>query len=240
MIEKSAPLWCCGVGRLLSSGRWKDDLAPGQYIRSCDERETLSGNPINPIALHLGAPANGTVTKYVACQARKTGSALPRKVTASRPFLNPQTWLKLQTPCLILALTPVCERWIYTACLCFGLDQEEQPQIGSSYQTLGRNLMFPMDGQIKQVFQGTIDWTRGQIDLKRLRTIFRVKKRPHRKRKGKAPRLEAVIETPQYDDALAAGLNRVELPVANGYQAHRASPFCHSPTPEGGEYRYTG
>src|SRR5947209_14278872 len=52
---------------------------------------------------------------------------------------------------------------------------------------------------MEQVFQGIIDRTRGQINLKRLRTIFGVKKRPHRNRKGKAPRLEAVIETPQYD-----------------------------------------
>jgi hypothetical protein len=59
---------------------------------------------------------------------------------------------------------------------------------------------------MEQVFKGIIDRTRGQIDLKRLRTIFGVKKRRHRNRKGKAPRLEAVIKTLQYDDTLAAAV----------------------------------
>ena len=35
--------------------------------------------------------------------------------------------------------------------------------------------------------------------MKRLKTIFGVKGRPHRDRKGAPPRLEVVVETPQYD-----------------------------------------
>ena len=44
-----------------------------------------------------------------------------------------------------------------------------------------------------------IDRTRARLDVKRLKTIFGRKARPHRDRKGKAPRLEVVVETPAYD-----------------------------------------
>jgi hypothetical protein len=52
---------------------------------------------------------------------------------------------------------------------------------------------------MEQIFQGLIDRTRSRLDVKRLKTIFGRKGRPHRDRKGKPPRLEIVIETPTYD-----------------------------------------
>ena len=48
-------------------------------------------------------------------------------------------------------------------------------------------------------FQGLIDRTRARLDVKKLKTIFGFKGRPHRDRKGKPPRLEVVVETPSYD-----------------------------------------
>src|SRR5260370_32155739 len=52
---------------------------------------------------------------------------------------------------------------------------------------------------MEQSFQGLIERTRARLTIKRLKTIFGVKCRPHRDRKGKAPRLEVVVETPAYD-----------------------------------------
>ena len=52
---------------------------------------------------------------------------------------------------------------------------------------------------MEQIFQGLIDRTRARLTVKRLKTIFGVKCRPHRDRKDKAPRLEVVVETPAYD-----------------------------------------
>lgn len=147
--------------------------------------------------------------EYVTCQARKTGIGFNKEgncfTTISEPAALAKVADTLSDPRTVGRLRQVCERWIYTSCLCFGLDLEEQRQSGFGYQysvyqvEYSRNLMFRIGGQMEQVFQGIIDRTRGQINLKRLRTIFGVKKRPHRNRKGKGPRLEAVIETPQYD-----------------------------------------
>ena len=51
---------------------------------------------------------------------------------------------------------------------------------------------------MEEIFQGLIDRTRARLNVKRLKTIFGRKGRPHRDRKAK-PRLEVVVETPAYD-----------------------------------------
>ena len=124
-------------------------------------------------------------------------------------FPRPRSWQESQTPCpkleTIGRLSQLCERWIYTSCLCFALDLEEQQRSGfhytySVYQVeYSRNLIFHLGGQMEQVFQGLIDRTRARLNVKRLKTLFGMKTRPYRKRKGKAPRCEVVVETPSYD-----------------------------------------
>lgn len=51
---------------------------------------------------------------------------------------------------------------------------------------------------MEQIFQGLIDRTRARLNVKKLRTIFGFKTRPYRNRKNKSPRLEVVVETPNY------------------------------------------
>jgi len=69
-------------------------------------------------------------------------------------------------------LSQACERWIYSTCLCFALDLEEQMQSGfhyrySNYQVeYSRNLIFEIGGQMDQVFQALIDRSRVLLDLK--------------------------------------------------------------------------
>ncbi len=101
-------------------------------------------------------------------------------------------------------LTEVCERWIYSSCLCFALDLDEQRQSGFHYRfsvfqaEYSRNLLFSRGREMDQVFNEVITHTRTQLDVKRLKTIFGNKKRPSQKRQKK-PRLELVIERPTYD-----------------------------------------
>jgi hypothetical protein len=90
--------------------------------------------------------------------------------------------------------------------LCFALELEEQQRSGFGYQysvyqsEYSRNLVFHSGAQMEQIFQALIDRTRAHLNVKRLKTIFGFKARPHRDRKGKKPpRLEVVIETPAYD-----------------------------------------
>ena len=102
-------------------------------------------------------------------------------------------------------LRQVCERWLYSTCLCFALSLEEQAQTGfrydySLYQVeYSRNLLFERGMQMEQFFQSLIDRTRTRLDLKRLKTIFGTKRRPFRQPANKQPRLEVVTERPRYN-----------------------------------------
>jgi hypothetical protein len=81
-------------------------------------------------------------------------------------------------------LSLVCDRWIYPACRCFGLDLDEQARSGfrydySVYQVeYSRNLLFASGAVMDRVFTAVVDRTRSRIDVPRLRTLFGVKHRP--------------------------------------------------------------
>lgn len=147
--------------------------------------------------------------EYVACRAQKNGIAFTKESNCFTTISTPADLAKLadtlSDPRTVGRLSRLCERWIYSACLCFALDLEEQQRSGFRYQysvyqvEYSRNLLFHRGGQMEQIFQGLIDRTRGRLGLQRLKTIFGRKARPHRDRKGKPPRLEVVIETPTYD-----------------------------------------
>jgi len=103
-------------------------------------------------------------------------------------------------------LRQACERWIYSTCLCFGLDLEEQQRSGFQYQysnfqvEYSRNLLFEIGGQMEQVFQALIDRSRRPLGLKTIKTILGYKHRPkYRKRKGRSAEWEVVVEKPTYD-----------------------------------------
>jgi hypothetical protein len=103
-------------------------------------------------------------------------------------------------------LVRVCERWIYSACLCFALDLSEQQQSGfhysySVYQVeYSRNLLFTRGRTLDEVFHSVIDRTRAPLNIKTVKTIFGYTHRPfsHHGKKN-PPRFEVVVERPVYD-----------------------------------------
>jgi len=101
-------------------------------------------------------------------------------------------------------LGQVVERWVYSACLCFALNHEQQQRSGfryaySCYQLeYSRNLLFKSGRQLDAVYQGLIDRTRRLLDVPRLKTIFGRKQRPS-KTKARDGRLEKVIDRTVYD-----------------------------------------
>jgi len=101
-------------------------------------------------------------------------------------------------------LRNLCDRWIYSACLIFGLNLEEQERSGFQYQyssyqlEYSRNLRFRSGRQMWQVLQSLIDRNRGKLDLKAVKTIFGFKYRPRVKRL-KENRWGVEVETPTYD-----------------------------------------
>lgn len=102
-------------------------------------------------------------------------------------------------------LLQVCDRWIYSCCLCFGLPTDEQERTNFRYQysvyqlEYSRNLLFRDGHQMDQVFQGLIDRTRSRLGVPHLRTIFGTKQRPRRDRTDGATQIAVVVETPVYD-----------------------------------------
>lgn len=147
--------------------------------------------------------------EYVARQARKENIAFTKDgncftQVSDAPRLA-QVADTLCSPDMLGRLTQVCERWIYSACLCFALDLTEQQRSGFQYDyslyqaEYSRNLLFVRGGDMDQIFHGVIDRTRCWLDVKTLRTIFGRRKRPSRRQGKKDPRCEVVLERPTYD-----------------------------------------
>src|SRR6266851_5474072 len=147
--------------------------------------------------------------EYVACQARKLHLTFTKEGNCFTHLADPA---RLATIADILSdvdiigrLIQVCERWIYSACLCFALDVEEQERTWfryaySVYQVeYSRNLLFDIGSQMEQVFERMVDRTRARLDVPRVRTIFGAKQRPRRTRNRIAePHLAVVVETLEY------------------------------------------
>jgi hypothetical protein len=104
-------------------------------------------------------------------------------------------------------LRELCERWIYSTCLCFALTQEEQKRIAFAYQysvfqlELSRNLLFLRGTTMNEVYQKLIDRTRAPLDLKQVKTIFGFSHRPHKiaKRGRQSIQVVKAVEAPSYD-----------------------------------------
>ena len=148
--------------------------------------------------------------EYVACQARKAGLDFEKEDNCFTNVANAahlaQLADTLRSPNAIGQLSQVCQRWLYSACLCFALDLEEQEQSNfryaySVYQAeFSCNLLFQHGSQMEQLFQGIVERTRTWLDVKRLQTIFGYKRRPfYHDKKRKPPRVEVVVERPVYD-----------------------------------------
>ena len=95
---------------------------------------------------------------------------------------------------------------VYSACLCFALDSDEQQRTNFQYQYSfyqlenSRNLLFKRGTTLDEVYQKLLDRTRRALDVKTLTTIFGRKNRPHNHTKrGSLCRLEKGIERPAYN-----------------------------------------
>jgi len=164
----------------------------------------ISGHPPFPAQVIL----NGH--EYVACQARKAGISFTKEGNCFTHISDAAGLAKiadtLSAQRTIGRLSQVCERWIYTACLCFALDLEEQKRSGFHYQysnyqiEYSRNLVFEVGGRMDQVFQALIDRSRTRLDLKIIKTILGYKHRPrYRRWKKHSANWEVAVERPTYD-----------------------------------------
>ncbi len=164
----------------------------------------ISGHPPFPAQVIL----NGH--EYVACQARKAALGFIKEGNCFTHIYDIAGLAKiaetLSEQRAIGRLSQVCERWIYTTCLCFALDLDEQQRSGFRYQysnyqiEFSRNLIFEVGGHMEQVFQALIDRSRAPLDLKTIRTILGYQRRPrYRKRKKQSAQWEVAVERPVYN-----------------------------------------
>ena len=164
----------------------------------------ISGHPPFPAQVIL----NGH--EYVACQARKAGITFTKEGNCFTTISDAAGLAKiadtLSEARAIGRLSQVCERWIYTTCLCFALDLEEQERSRFQYQysnyqiEYSRNLVFEVGGHMDQVFQALIDRSRGPLDIKTIKTILGRQRRPrYHKRKKRPSEWEVTVERPTYD-----------------------------------------
>jgi hypothetical protein len=135
-------------------------------------------------------------------------------------------------------VTDVCERWVYSTCLCFGLERAEQQRSGFRYQyscfqlEYSRNLLFARGTMLEEVYQGFIDRTRRILDVATLKTIFGRKHRPHllRQAGATAPRIERVLHGSAYDlTVFKVHFGRLTLKVYDkGARVLRIEVIVHS------------
>jgi hypothetical protein len=203
---------------------WEVQRSAKGVIRNLDKKQPY----VNHYSFHIMDPQWGHLTikmsghppfgaqvianghEWVACQARKQQISFAKDGNCFTAITDTHALAAvadtLSEPDITGRLAAVCERWIYSACLCFGLSLAEQQASGFRYEysvyqaEYSRNLLFRVGGQMDEVFGRMVDRTRGRLDVPRLRTLFGAKARPHRDRKHSPhPRLAVVVERPAYD-----------------------------------------
>ncbi len=146
--------------------------------------------------------------EYVAVAAQGEGIGFTKEGNCFTEIADPQRLARVADAwpqqAAIGRLGQVCDRWIYSACLCFGLDLEEQERSGfrygySAFQAeYSRNLLFKSGAQMEALSGRVLDRTRSRLDIPAIRTIFGLKNRPHRNRKAGPPAQEIVTGKPRY------------------------------------------
>jgi hypothetical protein len=148
--------------------------------------------------------------EYVAAQASAAGIGFTKQGNCFTAVADPaglaQVADTLSQQATVGRLSQVCDRWIYSACLCFGLGLAEQARSGFCYEysvyqaEYSRNLIFKVGAQMEKVFDRIVDRTRARLDVPTLRTLFGAKQRPGRNGSSELSlQLAAMIETPRYD-----------------------------------------
>ena len=148
--------------------------------------------------------------EYVARAAQVAGIAFTKEGNCFTAVADPQALAQvadtLSQDATVGRLSQVCDRWIYTACLCFGLDTDEQARSGfrynySVYQVeYSRNLIFRSGAQMDRVFN-TVRRP-DPVPPGRAGPAHPVRREdtaPRQRNSPTATELAVVIETPRYD-----------------------------------------
>lgn len=202
---------------------WDVNRSPAGVIRNLAKKRSFvnhySFHIMDPTFGHLvikmsGHPPFGAQVilnghEFVACAAQAAGLSFTKEGNCFTAVPDPQPLAQLadtlSQPGIAGRLSQVIDRWIYTACLCFGLDLAEQAasqfRYGYSvYQVeYSRNLLFANGAVMDRVFNAILDRTRTRLDVPRLRTLFGVGQRPRRPTTEPTLSQAVMIERPRWD-----------------------------------------
>ena len=202
---------------------WKVNRSSSGVIRNLEKTRQF----VNHYSFHIMDPTWGHLTikmsghppfgaqvilnghEYVACQAQTGGIGFAKEgncfTRVDEPARLAQVADTLSQPETVGRLSQVIDRWIYTACLCFGLDLADQARSGFSYAysvyqlEYSRNLIFASGAVMERAFDTIVDRTRTRLDVPKLRTLFGVSRRPRHYGAELSPRQAVVIERPQWN-----------------------------------------
>jgi hypothetical protein len=202
---------------------WKVSRTNAGVIRNVEKTRQF----VNHYSFHIMDPAFGHLTikmsghppfgaqvilnghEYLACQAHAAGLRFAKEgncfTRIDEPDRLAQVADTLSQPGTIGRLSQVIDRWIYTACLCFGLDLAEQRRssFGYAYSVYqveySRNLIFESGRVMERAFDTIVDRTRARLDVPTLRTLFGVGQRPRGHGPDLSPRQAVVIERPRWN-----------------------------------------
>jgi hypothetical protein len=181
---------------------------------------------VNHYSFHIMDPAWGHLTikmsphppfgaqvilnghEYVACAAQKAGIGFVKEDNCFTRVADPaglaQIADTLSQSGAAGRLGQVIDSWIYTGCLCFGLDLADQERSGfrysySVYQVeYSRNLVFASGQVLDAVFTTMVGRVRSGLDVPRLRTLFGARCRPHGTGEP-SMKLSTTLERPAWD-----------------------------------------
>ena len=202
-----APVWDVGESRHITGKK------PSPYVNHYSfhilDREwghitiKMSGHPPFPVQIIL----NGH--EFMERQARRAGIVFEKEGHCFTGISDPAGFRQMAetfTEASVTGrLTAVCNRWIYTSCLCFALDLQQQERSGFQYQystyqfEFSRNLIFAVGHPMKQVMEALVDRNRVRLDVKTLKTILGRKQRRYSSRRRKLEDWHITVERPSYD-----------------------------------------
>jgi hypothetical protein len=202
---------------------WKVSRTKSGVIRNLDKTRQF----VNHYSFHVMDPTFGHMTikmsghppfgaqvilnghEYVACAAQAAGIRFAKEGNCFTRIGDPERLAQvadtLSQPGTIGRLSQVIDRWIYSACLCFGLDLDEQRRSGFGYAysvyqlEYSRNLIFESGAVMERAFDSVVDRTRARLDVPKLRTLFGVGQRPRWHGADLSPRQAVVIERPRWN-----------------------------------------
>ena len=202
---------------------WKVSRSRAGVICNLEKRKEF----VNHYSFHIIDPTWGHVTikisghppfgaqvilnghEYVACAARAAGIGFTKEGNCFTRVNEPERLAQIadtfSQPGTTGRLSRVIDRWIYSACLCFGLNIDEQQHSGfvydySIYQVeYSRNLVFASGAVMDRLFNTMVDRIRSRLDVPKVRTLFGSKGRPHRPGGELSPRQAVVIEKPRWN-----------------------------------------